>query len=69
MSSVISNLFGGKPKKPNLVTQPIPIEKVQQSNIEKDKVMKDMAKRRKATLLTQGLGQLNIKQESLGAKT
>jgi hypothetical protein len=69
MGNVISNLFGGKPKKPNLVTQPTPIEKVQQSNIEKEKIMKEMAKRRKATLLQQGLGQLNIKQESLGAKT
>ena len=66
MTDAISSLFGGKPKQPKLVTQPIPIEKISQSNIEKDKVMRDLAKRRRATVMNQ-LTQANIRKQTLGA--
>lgn len=66
MSSVFSGLFGGKPKTLKLVTQPEPIEKIMQSNIADDAVRKELAKRQRATMLSQ-LSQANIKRQTLGA--
>jgi len=67
MSDVLSSLFGGKPKKPPLVTQTQPIEKVLQGDVEKDKILRDFAKRRKATMLNQVSGEPAIKTQKLGA--
>ena len=63
----MDNLFGGKPKTPTLVQQAQPVEKVQQSNIEREKVMTELAKRKRATLLSENLGAANVKRQTLGA--
>jgi hypothetical protein len=61
-----NSLFGGKPKKPKQeVAQPI--EKVQQSNIADETTRKDLAKRRRATILNQVSGEANISRKKLGA--
>ena len=67
MGNVISSLFGKKPKKPPLVTQVQPIEKILQGDVEKDKILRDFAKRRKATMLNQVTGEPAIKTQKLGA--
>ena len=61
-----NSLFGGKPKKPKQeVAQPI--EKVQQSNIADESTRKELAKRRRATILNQVSGEANISRKKLGA--
>lgn len=67
MGNLISGLFGGKPKEPKMVAQPEPVEKISQSNIEKDRVMRNFAKIRRATLLNNQITQkANIKPQTLG---
>jgi hypothetical protein len=61
----MGNIFGGKPKTPK-IQEVTPLEKVYQSDEEKQKIYKNMAKRRKATVLSQ-LTQANIKTQKLGA--
>jgi len=61
----MSMLFGGKPSKPKL-QEVIPIEKIVQSDEEKDTITKSLVKRKKATIYNQ-LSQANIKQQKLGA--
>lgn len=65
MTDVMSGLFG-KTKKPKMITQPTPVEKIQQPEVEKEKLYREMAKRRRATMLSQ-LGEANIKRQQLGA--
>jgi hypothetical protein len=61
-----NSLFGGKPKKPKQeVAQPI--QKVQQSNIADETIRKELAKRRRATILNQVSGEANISRKKLGA--
>ena len=61
-----NSLFGGKPKTPKQeVVQPI--EKVLQSNIADETTRKNLAKRRRATILNQVSGEANIKTQKLGA--
>lgn len=58
-------LFGKKPRPPEVVKQ-TPIEKVQQSNISRESIIKEYAKRRKATMMSQ-LSEANVSQRMLGA--
>ncbi len=67
MGPLIDALFGKKPKM-EAIEQPKPVEKVLQGDIEKDKIMKDFAKRKRATMLNQ-LTTANIKVQKLGATT
>jgi len=67
MGHALSGLFGGKPKKPVMVTQPVPIEKINESNVADDAVKKELAKKRRATMLSQQLGDANISNKQLGA--
>jgi len=65
MGEVFSALFGGKPKEPDLIKQKPSIEQIQQGDIEKEKVLNQFVKRKRATLLNQ-LTQANIKTQRLG---
>ena len=68
MGNAISSLFGGKPKKPAMVVQPTPIEKVTETNISDDTVRRELAKKRRATILAaQDLAPANIQRKELGA--
>lgn len=61
-----NSLFGGKPKKPALkIAQPV--EKIQQTNIADETVRKQLAKRRRATILNQVTAEANLKVKKLGA--
>ena len=62
----ISGMFGGKPKKPQMVQQTTPVEQVQQNDVEKDKILKELGKRRRATVLAQ-LTAANVKRQRMGA--
>ncbi len=66
MSQIISGIFGGKPKPPKLIEQKKPVEKITQ-NIEKDKILREFSKRKRATLLSTGGGTANIRTQKLGA--
>ena len=66
MTGAISGLFGGQPKKPVIKKQK-PLKQVEQQQVAKDQVMRDLAKRRKATvLMQQSSQQLKTKRETLG---
>lgn len=59
-------LFGGKPKRPKQeVAQPV--QQIQQSNIADETTRKNLAKRRRATILNQVTGEANISRKKLGA--
>jgi hypothetical protein len=61
-----NSLFGGKPKRPRQqVAQPV--QEIQQSNIADETVRKNLAKRRRATILNQVTGEANISRKTLGA--
>lgn len=61
-----NSLFGGKPKSPKQeIAQPV--EKIQQSNIADETTRKDLAKRRRATVLNQVTSEANISRKKLGA--
>ena len=60
-------LFGPSPSHTPKVVTPTPIEKVLQSNISDETTRKQLAKMRKATVLSQNLGAPNIKVNQLGA--
>jgi hypothetical protein len=61
-----NSLFGGKPKRPKQeVAQPI--QQIQQSNIADETTRKNLAKRRRATVLNQVTGEANISRKILGA--
>ena len=61
-----NSLFGGKPKRSKQqVAQPI--QEIQQSNIADETTRKNLAKRRRATILNQVTGEANIKRKTLGA--
>lgn len=67
MGSMLSSLFGGKPKKPQIVSQPPPVQEVNQSD-EKQKIMLELAKKRRATILNQqGTDEAKIRKQTLGA--
>jgi len=61
-----NSLFGGSKKPPVQKVAP-PVEKIQQTNIADETVRKNMAKRRRATILNQVSGDANIKRQKLGA--
>jgi len=67
VKSVTSMIFGKPPKMPELAKQPVPIEKIQQSNIADDIIRKELAKRRRATLLSKNLSDPNLRIQKLGA--
>lgn len=61
-----NSLFGGKPKRPKQeVAQPV--QQIQQSNIADETTRKNLAKRRRATILNQVTGEANISRKKLGA--
>ena len=61
-----NSLFGSKPKTPKQeIAQPV--QKIQQSNIADETVRKDLAKRRRATILNEVTSEANIKRKTLGA--
>lgn len=68
MSNTISKLFGAKPKKPTVVKAQEPVEKVQaeQNEVERQQLIKEFAKKRRATLLSES-GQASIGRKALGA--
>jgi hypothetical protein len=69
MGGAISAIFGGKPKKPKqIVQQQRQIEKVQQDVKEtsKESILNLLAKRRRATILSQ-LTDARIAKRKLGA--
>jgi len=66
MSSVVSALFGGKTKKPQMIQQE-PLEKVMQDTTTKEAILKEYAKRHRATVLSQ-LSEARIKRQTLGAR-
>ena len=65
LDKIFGGLFG-KMHSPPEVKQVTPLEKVQQSNVSRERVLKEFAKRRRATLLSQ-LGEANIRSRKLGA--
>ncbi len=62
-----NSLFGGKPKKRPVQRVAEPIQKIQQSNIADETTRKNLAKRRRATILNQVSGEANISRKKLGA--
>lgn len=65
MSEALSSLFGGKPKKPLTVKPTIEI-KPDQAHLERQNVLKELTKRRRATM-TSELSQARIGKKTLGA--
>ena len=69
MGNTLSGIFGGRPKEPKLIKQTTPIERIQQdSNIADQATMKALAKRCRATILSQtGAASPTINRTTLGA--
>ena len=65
MTSVLSNIFGGKPQRQKQVYNPTEIRQDQAIG-ERDRVLKELAKNRRATIISQ-LSQANIGRKKLGA--
>ena len=57
---------GSKPKTPTMVQQATRIEQ-SDTNLQKENIMKELAKKKRATLYAQNLGQANVKTQTLGA--
>ena len=66
------SIFGSKKIKIPPAAAPVtkkvsPLKRVQQSEIAAKLIMKELAKRRKATLLSRGLGEAQTRRQRLGA--
>lgn len=61
----MSGWFGRKQSAPQIVAQPTPVTQVK-ADIERDELLKRLAKLRRATLVSQ-LSQPNVKRRTLGA--
>ncbi len=61
-----NSLFGSKPKRPvQRVAEPV--QQIQQSNIADETTRKNLAKRRRATILNRVTSEANISRKKLGA--
>lgn len=66
MARVFGGLFGGRPKQPTVqVAQPV--EKVVQTESERARLIKQLGKRKRATILNQVTSQANVSRQPLGA--
>ena len=66
MSSLISRLFGGKPKPPTRISQPATPVSGEETEGARDEVLRRLARLRRATL-TSELSNPNIRRRQLGA--
>jgi len=62
----MSNIFGKPPQQPKVVKQQQP-QRVEQTDEERKRLMKEFAKRKRATMLSQLSSQVNIRTQKLGA--
>ena len=67
MSSVISSLFGGKPRRPDRVSQPAKQVTGADTQVARDELLSRMAKLRAANVRDTELSNPNIKRRQLGA--
>jgi len=63
--NAMSNLFGGRPRAPSIVTQPVQVQQ-QSADIARDDLLKRLSKLRRATQ-TSELTTANVKRRILGA--